>query len=108
MVARLARTGGHFCPRLGHGVEFPQVVHRPVVAQPKAHPSLTVPGVTDGVATGLAGEVRERGPSVAVGVVFVDVVAVPVWGLACHEVARPFKGKAQTVVTYESVGHGGE
>ena len=45
---------------------------------------------------------------VAVGVVLVDVVAVPVWGLACHEVARSFEGKTQAVVTHKSVGHGGE
>ena len=108
VVARLARTGCHFRPRLGHGVKLPQVVERAIVAEPKAHPRLAVPGVANGISARLAGEVRERGPRVAVGVVLVDVVAVPVWGLACHEVARSFKGKTQAVVTHESVGHGGE
>ena len=108
VVARLARTGCHFRPRLGHGVKLPQVVERAIVAEPKAHPRFAVPGVANGISARYAGEVRERGPRVDVGVVLVDVVAVPVWGLACHEVARSFEGKTQAVVTHKSVGHGGE
>ena len=42
---------------------------------------------------GLAGEVLKRRPRVAVGVVLVDVVAVPVRGLAC-EVALTPQGKS--------------
>ena len=104
VVTGFAGAGGHLGPVARGGVKPPQVVHGPVVVEPKAHPRDAIPHVTDGVAARLAGEIRQRRPSVGHRVVAVGGVGESVWGLACNEVASAVHRKPEGVVREVPVG----
>ena len=85
-------------------VEPPQVVHGPVVVEPKPHPRDPIPHVADGVAAGLAWEIWQRGPGVRRRVVAVGGVGESVGGLACDEVAGAVHREPEGVVREVPVG----
>ena len=104
VVTGFARAGGHFGPIASGWVEPPQVVHGPVVVEPKAHPRDAIPHVADGVAARLSRKIWQRGPSVRRRVVAVGGVGEPVWGLACNEVTGAVHRKPEGVVREVPVG----